>query len=222
MTTRALTARRSYKQQLVEYAMSILRFLKPDSTHDGLPNPQGSLSDKLSTTAIASANDLVREAQKPNGRKNRRTYHKLTPSMRANIGKYACENGPAAAARHFSRRGRLDKPLNESTARGLKKAYLVEVGRKKRAREDDLSVEKLEPGKRGRPLLLGEQMDEKVKQYLLSVRACGGMVNSAIAIAGAKEIILTFDKTRLSEYGGYLNLTRAWAKSLLKRMGFVK
>ena len=103
-----------------------------------------------------SANELVHEAQQvaAEGRKNRGVYHKLTPNMRARIGKYASENGVAAAAGHFSRE--LDKSLNESTVRGLKKAHLAEVGHKRRAREDDLSVDKLNPAKRGRSLLLGE------------------------------------------------------------------
>ena len=47
-------------------------------------------------------------------------------------------------------------------------------------------------------------------------------MNTAITIADAKGIILNIDKTRLSEYSGHLNLRRAWAMSLLTRMGFVE
>ena len=67
--------------------------------------------------------------------------------------------------------------------------------------------------KRGRPLLLGQEVDRNVSQYLTSVRQCGG---------GAKEILMKIDRTRLAEHGGHLNLTRDWAKFLLMRMGFVK
>ena len=83
--------------------------------------------------------------------------------------------------------------------------YLAEVGRKRRAREENLSVDKLtcNPAKRGHPLLLGERTDETVKQYLLKVRECRGIVNTAITTAGSKGIILNIDKTRLSEYGGH-------------------
>ena len=71
---------------------------------------------------------------------------------------YACDNGvTAAAAQHFSRE--LDKPLKESMVRGLKKVYLVEVGHKRGAREEDLSVDKLNPAKRGRPLLVERRID---------------------------------------------------------------
>ena len=136
--------------------------------------------------------------------------------MRARIGKYACEHGVATATRHCSRE--LEKPLNESTVRGLKNAYLMEVGLKRRAREADLTVDKLNPAKRGHRLLLGEQIDEQVKHYLHKLRDCGGIVNTAIAIAGATESY----KTHLSQYCGHLNLSTSWAKSLLARMGFVK
>ena len=70
--------------------------------------------------------------------------------------------------------------------------------------------------------VLGERIDETIKWNLLKARECGGIENTAFTIAGAKGIILNIDKTCLSEYGGHLNLTRAWAKSLLTRMGFVK
>ena len=80
----------------------------------------------------------------------------------------------------------------------------------------------LEPAKHGCPLLLGDRIDDKVKQYLLKLRECGGVVNSAVTIASAKGIILTMDRTLLSDNGGHVNLTRGWAKSLLSRMGYVK
>ena len=153
--------------------MSILKYLKPspkqDSTHDGLLNPHGSLSASLSSATIASANERVREVQQAPQRKSRQPYHKLTPAMRARIGKYACEHGVATATRHCSRE--LEKPLNESTVRGLKNAYLMEVGLKRRAREADLTVDKLNLAKRGRRLL-GEQIDELVKHYLHKLRDC--------------------------------------------------
>ena len=140
--------------------------------------------------------------------------------MRARIGKYVCDNGVAAATRCFSRE--LDgKSLNESTIRGIKKVYLTELSRKRKEREE-LTITELHHAKRGRPLTLGDRIDDMVQQYLIKLRECGGMVNTAITIAGARGIILKMDKNRLAENGGHINLTKSWAKSLLKRMGFVK
>ncbi len=56
-----------------------------------------------------------------------------TVSLRAKIGKYACENGVVAASKFFSKG--LDKKINESTVRGIKKGYLSELSRKRKAEE---------------------------------------------------------------------------------------
>ena len=45
-------------------------------------------------------------------------YNTYTPEQRAEIGKYAAENGNTSAARHFSKV--LDFKVSESTARRLK------------------------------------------------------------------------------------------------------
>ena len=39
---------------------------------------------------------------------------------------------------------------------------------------------------------------------------------------GAKGILLSSNRSLLSDYGGPISLTRAWAHSLLKRMQFVR
>ena len=212
-------------------SMSILRYLKPDKkyadstpsrTNNGLPDPHGSLSAVIPPAAIESTNQLVLQTQAANTkRKSRGEYLKLNPETRARIGRYAAENGVVAAARHFSKGKELGRPINESTVRGIKKAYLAEMGRKRKAREDS-DVDRLPNVKRGRPLLVGQQIDEKIQQYLRNLRDCGGVVNTAITIASAKGIVMSIDRTRLSEYGGHLNLSREWARSLMMRMGFVK
>ena len=68
----------------------------------------------------------------------------------------------------------------------------------------------------------GDRIDEMVKRYLVKLRFCRGVVNTAITIAGAKCIILKMDKSQLAEHGGHVHLTKSRAKSLLTRMGFVK
>ena len=51
---------------------------------------------------------------------------------------------------------------------------------------------------------------------------CGGIVNTAVVVAAARAFLLEKNKSALVEYGGYINITPAYAKSLLKRMNFVK
>ena len=51
-------------------------------------------------------------------------YRKYTRKELANIGKFGAENGVQAADRRYSRVVR--KPVNKSTVRQFKQAYLVE------------------------------------------------------------------------------------------------
>lgn len=96
-------------------------------------------------------------------RDQKRTYLKLSDEIGAKIGKYSCENGDSVAARHFMRV--LGKPINCSTACGLKKTYLQELSCRRRA-EEDLLITGLPSKKQGCPLLFGEELAQKVQQYL--------------------------------------------------------
>ena len=92
----------------------------------------------------------------------------------------------------------------------------------KRAEQDDEDVSVLPPKKRGRPVLLSEELDKKVKQYLLKVREGGGAVSAQIAIASARGILLHRDRSSLLKFEGHIQLNRHWDYSLLSRMMFVK
>ena len=145
--------------------------------------------------------------------------YRYTSEERAKIGRYALLNGVAAAARHFSRK--LSIRLSESTVRSIKDAYKVEVNRK-RKQHDDNDVSSLPVKKRGRSLLIGEDLDSKVQLYLKNVRNGGGVVSSRIAMAAARGVLLSYDKYKLAEFGGHVVLNRHWAYSLLKRMKYAK
>ena len=147
-------------------------------------------------------------------------YKKYSPTVRAEIGKYACHHGVAAAARFFSRR--LDKKVSETTVRSIRSAY-VELGvQQKRGAEDEGEITALPLKKRGRPVLLGQELDTHVQMYLKKVREGGEAVSARIAIAAARGILLKCDRTKLAEFGGPVQLNRHWAHSLLKRMKFVQ
>ena len=146
------------------------------------------------------------------------------------IGKFAAENGIAAAARRFTKLSKATKPLNESTVRGFKKKYEEAL----RLRKGSLSCDELESDpnahlvnvlpakKRGRPLLLGEEIDCQVQSYLRALRAGGGVINTAIARAAARGIVMSLNRSLLTVNGGSVELGKEWARSLLRRTGFVK
>ena len=62
----------------------------------------------------------------------------------------------------------------------------------------------------------------KVQAYVRRVRGAGGSVNSKIVIAGAKGILLAYNRLLLSNYGGPVMLNQLWGHSLLTRMKFVR
>ena len=62
----------------------------------------------------------------------------------------------------------------------------------------------------------------KFSFFIKSVRDSGRVVNSAIVRTAAKGIVLSHDRSLLFENGGHFELTKSWAKSLLKRMNMGK
>lgn len=155
--------------------------------------------------------DLTRLAQRLNERKKHSSY---SAEDRALIGKYAAEHGPTKASRHFK--------VPESTARLMKKQYLVELHAQRLNCQGVPEVTRLPTKQCGRPLLLGSTVDDQVKEYITALRAIAGVVNTAIVLAAAEGIVSATDRSLLRQHGGTLVLTKSWAKSLLIRMGFVK
>ena len=112
--------------------------------------------------------------------------------------------------------------VNESTVREWKKAYIAERNAKRLREEEDLSVNELQPKKKGRSLVLGKKLDNAVQEYILKLRERGCPINTHLIIAAARGIAQAMDRTRLAEYGGSATLTTSWAKSLLKRMNLLR
>ena len=90
--------------------MALLRYFKPVNGH--LPDPSGPLSADVPPSAIRQANLDVLSVEKQDvsaKTRARGSYGRLTAEQRAQIGKYASENGNAAAVRRFSKT--LDRVL---------------------------------------------------------------------------------------------------------------
>ena len=82
----------------------------------------------------------------------------------------------SAAASVFSKK--LKVKLSTSTVQSIKKAYLS-CAKERRKADDSEDISSLPHKKRGRPLLLGTNLDTK---YLLKVREGGGVVTARVAI----------------------------------------
>ena len=84
------------------------------------------------------------------------------------MGKRVCTIGAMTAANSFSKK--LGMTINESTVHGCKKAYITKQSTKRLREEEDLSVNELQPKKKGRSLLLGKKLDNAVQEYILKLR----------------------------------------------------
>ena len=105
---------------------------------NALPHPQGRLSSVhvLSEETIQSANDCIRQhtcTGKPSEKK-RGLYQIFLEEKKAEVGRYTAENGVAAADQHFAKE--LPKSLNESKVQAMKRSYLEELSRKRKAGEN--------------------------------------------------------------------------------------
>ena len=68
--------------------------------------------------------------------------------------------------------------------------------------------------------MLGDRSDEMVKRYVANTRKVGGSIGTDTVRAGARGILMSLDRTLLAEFGGHVTQTKAWAVSLLQRMGY--
>ena len=90
---------------------------------------------------------------------SREKYNAYTPEQRAQVGKYAAENGPARATRHFSTLWNMTVP--ESSVRRLKTECLQKVKEVSVKCEENEApaVASLPTKPQGRPLMLGKMLD---------------------------------------------------------------
>ena len=74
----------------------------------------------------------------------------------------------------------------------------------------------------GRPLLLGEELEDEVKVFIKSTRESGSIVNTETVMGTARGVVISHDATLLVENSEYINITKDWAQRLLQRMNLVK
>ena len=159
----------------------------------GLPTTESCAGTSLSGKDLECVNEKVGKILLSNSDctskmtdQKRLKYNSYTPKERAKIGEYAAVYGATNAARHFS--GIFTRDVNESTARRLKSEYLQQF-REKRKNGKDSVVTELVTKEKGRPLMLGIEMDKAVQEYISSLRVTGGVVNTAIVMGAAEGIV---------------------------------
>ena len=111
--------------------------------------------------------------------------------------------------------------VSEAIIKSIKICYKDEL-RKQQTGTGSSVVKLLSEKKRGRTLLLGDELDKKLQLYLRRIREDGGPVTAGIAIAAARGLLMAEHKNRLVENGGHIKLNRHWAYGFFRRMGFVQ
>ena len=75
-----------------------------------------------------------------------------------------------------------------------------------------MTIKVLETKERGRPLLLGDELDAAVQEYVQSLRLANGVVNTVVVMAVAEGIISAKNMSMLSSHGGHIVITKSWAR----------
>ena len=184
--------------------------------NDSLPDPDGELSMKIPSSSITSANSMVNEVlEKPRGKRG--TYLALTPAQKYAVGKRAAESGVTTTIRYYAK-AFPNIPLKETLVQRMKNDYLSHL----KTSESSKDVQELPGKKRGRPLLLGDQLDKQVRDYIVYLRPHGCIINAHVVIAVGKGIIMGKDSNLLYSNGGSLVLMKDWARNIFNRMGLVR
>ena len=127
------------------------------------------------------------------------------------ITKYANLYGIANAVRRYSKEF---PTISENKFRGWLKKFRGKLTRK--VPSDEVVISK----KRGRPLYLPDELDEKLRTFLIAQRRAGGNINRHTVYG----VLMGLIKSNLHLYGGYLEFTATDVSlySLYKRMNFVQ
>ena len=165
---------------------------------------------------IATANETVRDVldKSCDGKRLQRgPYQTLTSAQKLLIGQRAAEYGTTATMRFFAKKY-PELSFKETTVRRLKNLYQDQL----HVKREMPTAEAFAGKKNGQPLMIGEELDKHVQEFITYMRSTGTTVNTAVVIACAEGILMHEDAALLTR----VNLSKGWAQYLQQRMGYVK
>ena len=184
-----------------------------------LPQSNGSLKKRVRLKAFELANAKVMKLTE-NRARGRGPYLYLTGAQRYEVGKQAAEYGATNTMRYFAKKFPDLPELKETTVRRLKNLYKLQPAPPKKPDTDvstgdsdehedakamSSKVKELPRKKTGQPLIVGEELDAQMQQYVKDVRKCGLTVNTSVVIAAGHGIVMAHDANQLADNGGKLN-----------------
>ena len=168
--------------------------------------------NSLPTNISADEIEKVKESLKVvEGLKYKRTTY--SEKDKQEVAKYAIMSGATASIRKFRQKF---PHLTESTVRPWVKSYKKSLKEQKKVNSANIAPRVGKP--RGRPLLLEEELDTKIRSMLSSLRLAGAGINIHVVRGVLNGLI----RANPIKFGKYVNfkVTRSWTRSLYQRMNF--
>ena len=158
---------------------SILNFFKPKPQNLLLESSNVDqctvdlCNDELDKIYSSACSSTCSETESTPKSSKRGIYQILSPADRAEVRKYASQYSTPQTIAHFTDRFQL----KSTSVRNLKSKYLKELSRKRKLFDEsdssECEINELRPAKRGKPLILGHELDNKVKNLIVELRNKG-------------------------------------------------
>ena len=142
--------------------------------------------------------------------KKRNPQSKYTDEDHFKIAKYAKDHGPNQAARCFQSKYRT---FQVSTVRGFLKNYNEQVRIEKTLNQPP--AERITNLTRGRRLMVGPVIDEKVRRFLMTLFKKGGHISYGTASTTANVLLSRSEDLSLKN----IKTTPMWGRGILQRLG---
>ena len=188
--------------------MSLLNYFKKAGTNSKLSNACDSMKNDNSLPTNISADELekVKESLKVvEGLKYKQTTY--SEKDKQEVAKYAIMSGATASIRKFRQKF---PHLTESTVHPWVKSYKKSLKEQKKVNSVNIAPRVGKP--RGRPLLLEEELDTKIRSMLSSLRLAGAGINIHI-IHGVLNGLIQANPIKFEKYVNF-KVTRSWTRSL--------
>ena len=194
--------------------MSLLKYFKKSENSSNVcpSNVCESMKNNLPTNISACELEKVHESLRVvQGWKRKRTVY--SEKDKQEISKYAALSGATAAIRKFHQKF---PHLTESTVRPWVKSYKKSLQEQKSVNPSNVVPKIGKP--KGRPLLLEEELDIKLRSMLTSLRLAGAGINIHI-VRGVLNGLIRANPDKFGKFVEF-KVTRSWTRSLYQRMKF--
>ena len=181
-----------------------------ETSNDSAPQiPVITAVTDISQDELSSILDEIDTSSNITSKRVRATY---SEEEKLRIAKYAHLHTPSRAVKYFIK----DFPnLRESTVRPWLTKFRGQLSdHSKLACGSEIRI----GTKRGRPLRLPDELDGKLRSFMVHLRSAGGTINRNVVYG----ILMGLIKSNLNKWGSYLdfNVTNGWIDYLYRRLNF--